>query len=63
MGLNVACFVFSDEMQIILKYLRSAEALHNDLKYLRSVEALHNDLMNIWNALMYHPIIEVLNLL
>ena len=31
MGLNVACFVFSDEMQIILKYLRSAEALHNDL--------------------------------
>ena len=50
MGLNVACFVFSDEMQIILKYLRSTEALHNDR-------------MNIWNALMYHPIIEVLNLL
>ena len=50
MGLNVACFVFSDGMQIILKYLRSAEALHNDL-------------MNIWNALMHHPIIEVLNLL
>ena len=50
MGLSVACFVFSDEMQIILKYLRSAEALQNDL-------------MNIWNAPMYHPIIEVLNLL
>ena len=50
MVLNVACFVFSDEMQIILKYLRPAEALHNYL-------------MNIWNALMYHPIIEVLNLL
>ena len=31
MVLNVACFVFSDEMQVILKYLRSAEALHNDL--------------------------------
>ena len=31
MGLNVACFVFSDEMQIILKYLRPAEALHNYL--------------------------------
>ena len=50
MVLNVACFVFSDEMQVILKYLRSAETLHNDL-------------MNIWDALMYHPIIEVLNLL
>ena len=50
MGLNVACLVFSDEMQIILKYLMSAEALHNYL-------------MNVWNALMYHPIIEVLNLL
>ena len=49
MVLNVACFVFSDEMQVILKYLRSAKALHNDL-------------MNISNALMHHPIVEVLNL-
>ena len=29
---------------------------------MRSAEALHNDLMNIWNASMFHPIIEVLNL-
>ena len=50
MGLNVACFVFSDEVQIILKYLRL-------------VGGLHNDLMHIWNALVHHPIIEVLNLL
>ena len=31
-------------------------------KILRVAEVLYNDLMNIWNPLMFHPIIEVLNL-
>ena len=48
-GLNVAWFAFSDELQIILKCMRFAEVLCNDL-------------MNIWDASMFHPIIEVLNL-
>ena len=43
-GLNVAWFAFSDELQIILKYMRAAEVLYNDL-------------MNIWNPSMFHPII------
>ena len=44
MGLNVTCFAFSDELQIILKFMRVAEVLYNDL-------------MNIWNPSMFHPII------
>ena len=41
-GLNVTWFVFSDELQIILKCMRFAEVLCNDL-------------MNIWNPSMFHP--------
>ena len=48
-GLNVAWFIFSDKLQIILKCMRFAEVLCNDL-------------MNIWDASMFHPIIKVLNL-
>ena len=43
-GLDVTCFAFSDELQIILKFMRVAEVLYNDL-------------MNIWNSSMFHPII------
>ena len=43
-GLDVTCFAFSDELQIILKFMRVAEVLYNDL-------------MNIWNPSMFHPII------
>ena len=43
-GLDVTCFAFSDELQIIHKFMRVAEVLYNDL-------------MNIWNPLMFHPII------
>ena len=43
-SLDVICFAFSDELQIILKFMRVAEVLYNDL-------------MNIWNPSMFHPII------
>ena len=48
-GLNVTCFALCDELQIVLKCMRFAEVLCNDL-------------MNIWNPPMLHPTIEVLNL-
>ena len=49
-GLNVTCFALCDELQIVLKCMRFAEVLCNDL-------------MDIWNPSMCHPTIEVLNLL
>ena len=49
-GLNVTCFALCDELQVVLKHMRFAEVLCNDL-------------MNIWNSSMFHPTIEVLNLL